>query len=277
MAYLVICTTALVAALLTLFSGFGLGTLLLPAFAVFFPMSIAVAGVAVVHLANNVFKLGLVGRHADWKVVILFGIPGMLAAAGGAYLLTLLSGLSPLFEYTLVEHVFQVQPVALVVGLLMVLFAFLEILPLLSGMAFKRRYLPLGGLVSGFFGGLSGHQGAFRSAFLVKAGLSREAFIGTGVACAVMIDVARLSVYDALFFAKYLQGEDRAGPTKWIEEIGKSEAGLLVAAGVVSAFAGSFLGTRLMKKITIQSIQRLIGGMLILLGIAIASGILSQK
>lgn len=45
---------------------------------------------------------------------------------------------------------------------------------------FPPHWLPLGGLLSGFFGGLSGNQGALRSAFLLKAGLSKEAFIATG-------------------------------------------------------------------------------------------------
>ncbi|MBM4056021.1 MAG: sulfite exporter TauE/SafE family protein, partial [Planctomycetes bacterium] len=38
MVYLVICTVSLVVSALTLFSGFGLGTLLMPAFALFFPL-----------------------------------------------------------------------------------------------------------------------------------------------------------------------------------------------------------------------------------------------
>ena len=37
---------ALLASVLTFFSGFGLGTLLLPAFAAFFPTSLAVAAIA---------------------------------------------------------------------------------------------------------------------------------------------------------------------------------------------------------------------------------------
>jgi len=40
MSYLVVCGVAVVAAGLTLFSGFGLGTLLLPAFALFFPLEV---------------------------------------------------------------------------------------------------------------------------------------------------------------------------------------------------------------------------------------------
>jgi len=40
-----------------LLSGFGLGTLLLPVFALFFPLPVAIAATALVHLANNFFKL----------------------------------------------------------------------------------------------------------------------------------------------------------------------------------------------------------------------------
>ncbi len=55
MSYLIICGTALIVSGLTLFSGFGLGTLLMPAFALFFPVEVAVEATAVVHLANNIF------------------------------------------------------------------------------------------------------------------------------------------------------------------------------------------------------------------------------
>lgn len=65
--------TALLASGLTLFSGFGLGTLLMPVFALFFPVAVAIAATAVVHLANNLFKLALLARLADWRVVLRFG------------------------------------------------------------------------------------------------------------------------------------------------------------------------------------------------------------
>ena len=70
MSYLIVCTVALVASALTFFSGFGLGTLLLPTFALFFPIDHAVALTAVVHFLNSLFKLALAGRHADRRVVL---------------------------------------------------------------------------------------------------------------------------------------------------------------------------------------------------------------
>ena len=45
MSYLLVPFVALLASALTLFSGFGLGTLLLPAFAVWFPVDAAAGGV----------------------------------------------------------------------------------------------------------------------------------------------------------------------------------------------------------------------------------------
>ena len=60
---------ALLASTLTLFSGFGLGTMMTPVFALFFPLPLAIAATAVVHLASNLFKVGLLARNADARVL----------------------------------------------------------------------------------------------------------------------------------------------------------------------------------------------------------------
>lgn len=64
----------------TLYSGFGLGTLLMPVMALFFPIEMAVAATAVVHAANNAFKIAVVGKHADRSLVVRFGLPAIFAA-----------------------------------------------------------------------------------------------------------------------------------------------------------------------------------------------------
>ena len=51
--YFVVCGVALLASGLTFFSGFGLGTLLLPAFALFVPVDRAIAVTAIVHFLNG--------------------------------------------------------------------------------------------------------------------------------------------------------------------------------------------------------------------------------
>ena len=72
---LLICITAFLAAGLTLFSGFGLGTLLMPVLACFFPLEEAIAITAIAHFLNNILKLMLLGRYADKHVVSKFGAP----------------------------------------------------------------------------------------------------------------------------------------------------------------------------------------------------------
>jgi uncharacterized membrane protein YfcA len=175
----IVSLAALVASGLTLFSGFGLGTLLMPVFALFVPLELAVAMTAVVHLANNLFKVGLLGRRAEWPVVLRFGLPAVAAAFAGALVLVSLGAREPLAVYQVFGREQQVSLLGLVIGALILLFVVLELLPVFARVALDRRWLPLGGLVSGFFGGLSGHQGAFRSMFLVKAGLDKEAFVAT--------------------------------------------------------------------------------------------------
>src|SRR4030065_205002 len=200
MEYIVVCLVAMLVSALTLFSGFGLGTVLMPAFALFFSVPVAIAATAVVHLANNIFKVFLVGRKADWGVVIRFAIPGAIAAFIGAALLNLFAHLTPLYTYQLFGREYDITVIKLVIGILIIGFALFELLPRFRRFSFDRKYLPLGGLLSGFFGGLSGNQGALRSAFLIKTGMEKEAFIGTGTVSYVIVDVARMIAYGVCFY-----------------------------------------------------------------------------
>lgn len=260
MEYIVVSFAALLVSALTLFSGFGLGTLLMPVFAIFFPLELAIASTAIVHLANNLFKVGLLGKKADWKVVLSFAIPGIIFALFGAYMLTLLSELNPVIEYSIGAKMFKIMPVKLVIALLIFFFSLFELFPYFEKIVLDRKYLSLGGALSGFFGGLSGHQGALRSAFLIKAGLEKEAFISTGVVCAVLVDFSRLIVYGVSFFSKEFETLSAHGGAE------------LIATATIAAFLGTFLGTRLIKKMTMPIIKQIVGGMLLILAIALGAG-----
>src|SRR5687768_1736881 len=108
MEYLIICVVAFLGSGLTLFSGFGLGTILVPVFAIFFPVDLAIALTAIVHFLNNIFKLILLGKHANKRVILVFGIPSVIAAFLGAYLLTVISNAEPLYAYAISGHVFHI-------------------------------------------------------------------------------------------------------------------------------------------------------------------------
>lgn len=243
---------------LTLFSGFGLGTILVPVFALFFPLPLAIAATAIIHFANNIFKLGLMVRQANWRVVTKFSVPAAATAMLGAWLLTLFDQVPPIMSYTVAGATFEITPLKLVIGSLIVLFALAELSKKFQEMALPSRWLPLGGAISGFFGGLSGNQGALRTPFLLKAGLSKDAFIATGVVSAVIVDIARLIVYGSGFLADHLaQSTDLAIP---------------IAVATIAAFAGAFLGKRILGKVTYRAVQITVAVAMLLIGFGLIAG-----
>lgn len=255
MEYILICLLAFLGAGLTLFSGFGLGTLLVPVFAVYFPIDEAILLTAIVHFLNNFYKLGLLGKHIHLKIALQFGIPSIIAAFAGALLLSYLGKSPALFSYTLSEHSFEITPIKLIVGLLLIFFALVDIVPKLSQLSFNQKYLMAGGLLSGFFGGLSGHQGALRSAFLIRAGLSKESFIATGVIIACFIDVSRLLVYTQSIL-------QTTSPLNYS----------LLLTATLAAFAGTYVGNKFIKKITIRTLQLVVAIAIISFGALMALG-----
>ncbi len=261
MDYIIVSIAALLVAGMTLYSGFGLGTLLMPVFAIFFPVPTAVASTAAVHLANNLFRIGFTGRHADWRAVAVFGLPAALSAFGGAFLLVWASGIEPVATYHIASREFSITVVKLVVAALIAIFAVLELRPGFSSWQFSRKYLALGGMLSGFFGGLSGHQGALRSAFLVGAGLTSTAFVGTASVASLMVDVVRLGVYGA----SYVSGD-------YSSVFAGGSIGV-VATAIVAAFLGTYFSSRFLKSVTMSIIRKLVGILLAVLAVALATGI----
>lgn len=255
MDYLLIGIAALLGSALTLFSGFGLGTILLPVFGLFFPIEIAITITAMVHFLNNVLKFIVFGKNANRNIILRFGIPAIVFSFIGAFVLKKLTVLAPLFTYTFRNTTFAVEPIKIVIGLLLIAFALLDVVPKLKKLEIDQKYLSLGGILSGFFGGLSGHQGALRSAFLIRTGLTKEVFVATGVVIACGIDVARLSIY----IPKIVENHDQLHYK-------------LIGFATLSAFLGVYLGNKLLQKITITTIQNIVAILLFTYGILLVLG-----
>ncbi len=246
---------------LTLFSGFGLGTLLMPAFALFLPVHLAVASTAVVHGLNNLFKTALLGGQARWDVVVRFGLPAVVGASIGALLLATLPGRTPLLSWSWLGRTNEVTGIKLLMGLLILAFATLELFPEHRALRAPVRWLPIGGAVSGFFGGLSGHQGALRAIFLAPLDLTATQFASTQAVLGLLVDGVRLLVYGWSFALTPSPAGSDALP--WH----------LLAVATGSAFAGTLLGKRLLPTVTIGRLHRIVGTLLVVVGIALAAGL----
>jgi len=251
----IISLAAFFVAILTFFSGFGLGTILTPVFMIFFPVDLAIALTGVVHFFNNIFKLFLVGKKADKEVLLRFGIPAVIAAIAGAWLLLNMVDLDPIFTYRFQGRLIEVYPVKFIIAVLLIFFAILDLVPFLNKLKFGKKQMPIGGILSGFFGGLSGNQGALRSAFLIKAGLSKETFIATTVVISCFVDFTRLTVYSTRF-----------------AKAGLDENLTLVVCATLAGITGSFIGNKLLKKVTLKFIQTFVAILLILISLALGAG-----
>jgi uncharacterized membrane protein YfcA len=229
-----------------LYSGFGLATLLMPIFALFFPLSTSIAATAIVHLVTNVFKLTLFYKFINWAVVARFGIPAVITSFIGSLLLTNIS-----------QNGFVLEKI---IGLLIIAFALFEIIPVLRKIKIDQKWLLVGGSLSGFFGGLSGHQGALRSVFLLKTKTSTNSFIATGVVIAIMVDLARLFVYGTNILS--------------LSTIRNAnlESGLLVAIG--ASLLGVIVANSFKKKVTLNFVRNLVAGLMLLIGVLILLGII---
>lgn len=257
MELIIIPIVAFLVSVLTFFSGFGLGTILTPAFMLFFPIDLAIGLTGIVHFLNNLFKLFLVGRNVNKEILLRFGIPAVLASFVGAWVLLQIPTSQLLYSYTAFGKTFEVSWLKFTMAMLLAFFAILDLVPFLNGIKLGKKHLPIGGILSGFFGGLSGNQGALRSAFLIKVGLSKEVFVATTVVISCFVDFTRLSVY-----ASNLK----------LNELNVNANLILLAT--FAAFLGAFLGNKLLKKVTLKFVQTTVASLLIVMSLGLFLGVI---
>jgi len=248
---------ALFASLLTFFSGFGLGTLMLPVFCIIYPVEIAVLLTALVHFLNNCFKFLLVFKNIQKEFALRFAFFSIPAAVLGSYMLSEWIKDKILFNYQIQGISFDVTFLKIFIGCLMLLFVIIETNSAIKSKKISPKYLPVGAVLSGFFGGLSGHQGALRSMFLIKSIPSKEKFIATGIAIACLVDLARIPLY-----MWYLRDE----------HLRTNNFQLIVVT--LAAFVGAYFGNKFLHKIEISSIHKVVTFFLIFTAVMLISGLI---
>lgn len=233
--FTLLAAAAFVVAALMVATGFGLATALTPLFLLAYDIKTAVVLVAVVHLANGLFRLALYRPHAHWRLVLRFGLASVAGALAGAWLQR--RAADPALEIGL--------------GALLVVLGFVALVPTEKPWQFPPAIDQLGGFFSGLLGGLIGNQGAVRSAYLLNYGLGKDAFIATGTAIACLIDLARLPVY------LWNYGAELAD--KWAP----------LAGVVAAAWAGTFAGKGFVSRLPLVWFRRIVAAMIVIAGAAL--------
>jgi uncharacterized protein len=246
---------AALTATLTFYSGFGLGTILLPTFSLFLPIEWAISCTAIVHLINNLVKFTLNFRNTHLKIALTFITTAIPFAFFGSQLFKWLLIQPHKISFHIFDFPFQTFHHKIFIGALMMMFAIMEWFPEDKKPSFSAKWLLAGGALSGFFGGLSGHQGALRSAFFLRTKMDKKQIIATGIIVACCIDITRLFIY----------------PIDWNSMIkGPYHTHLWLA--IAGASIGTITGQFFIKKITIQFLKHIIAISLLIMGSALILG-----
>lgn len=236
----------------TFFSGFGLGTILLPVFSLYFPVEVAVVATALVHFANNLFKLSIMSRHIDTSLFKRFGLTAIIGGFIGAYLLSLIGKAGTAYVFPIWGRN-EVSYAAFLIGVLMLFFVYMEWRKIKFPFSNAPMFLPVGGFLSGLFGGFSGHQGALRAAFLSKITLDKHIFVGTSALISLLIDASRISVY--------------SGSLNW-----QTLNIRYLVIGALAAFGGSILGKKFLQKVSINFVNVMVAVFLTVMALLLLTG-----
>jgi uncharacterized membrane protein YfcA len=249
-----------VASAITIVSGFGLNTVLVPAFAVLFPLPLAIAAVALVHLIASGIRLVIFRAHINRVIALQFVPWAILGGIVGALILELLGAIPVIASYPLFGVTKSITAVKVVVGLTIALLSLYELRRGDQPEGLSTVGLSAGALASGFFGGLSGNQGAIRSTVLIRAGLTPLGFAATGALAAIAIDLARLVVYGT------------AGSISSILADGAIRNAIVAAT--IGAIVGALIGRRLLATMSSERLRLVVGWSLVAGGVLIGTGAL---
>ena len=222
------------AAALTVPAGFGLATMITPVVFLWLEPHEAVAVVAIVHGSHNAWKLKVLRESVDYSAVRRFGWAMVVGALLGAALNT----------------VVESEPLLLVVGIALIILPLLSVSERWTNFRLPEAEDRIGGFGSGFFGGLTGHQGALRAMFLQKRLPDKAEYAATAAVLALVVDLTRIPVYVALGGWQIL------------------DAGALIVGLVFAAILGVQLGKKWLKK---WKSERIRNGILVAI---VASGLL---
>ena len=84
MVYITILT--FIASMVGTMTGFGTSTIMVPVLLLFSPLSQTLLFVGIIHWFGDIWKILLFKKGLNWKLILGFGIPGIIASCIGASL-----------------------------------------------------------------------------------------------------------------------------------------------------------------------------------------------
>jgi uncharacterized protein len=231
-----VAAVGLIAAGIAAVTGFGIGSLLTPVLAIETGTKVAVAAIAIPHVIGTAQRFWLLRRHVDRRVLLGFGIASAVGGLAGA----------------LVHVWVSSRALAVVFGIVVALAGVSELTGWMRRVRWGHASAWAAGALSGGLGGMVGNQGGIRTAALLGFDVPKESFVATATAIGLFVDGARLPVYLA---------------TQWSDLV---QVWPLVLVATVAVVIGTAVGTRVLSRLRQTTFRRIIGVLLIVLGVYMA-------
>jgi uncharacterized protein len=229
----VLFSASLAAGAIAAISGFGIGSVLTPVIATDIDTKAAVAVVSIPHFIGTLFRFVRLRHHVNRSLALTFGIASAIGGLAGA----------------LLNVYAKAEILGYVFGGLLVFAGLTGLTGFAEKMELQGPWKWFGGFVSAAFGGLVGNQGGIRSAAMLGFELSKESFVATATAIALVVDAARMPVYFATQHDPIL----RSWP--------------IVVLATFGIIAGTLLGARLLARIPERTFKRVVSLLVFGLGI----------
>ncbi len=179
MKIILISLLALVCEVIGTVGGFGSSVFFVPLAGLIYDLHVVLGLTALLHVSGNLAKMILFRKYIDWKVSLLFGIPGVIAVAIGA----------------IIVSTFDIIYGEIFLAAFLLLFSVFFFLNREWKAPEGKAYAVASGGIAGFLAGLIGTGGAVRGAAMTAFNLPKNIFVATSATIDMGVDMTRSVIY----------------------------------------------------------------------------------
>ncbi len=223
---------ALLAEILGTVGGFGSSVYFVPMANFFMDFQSVLGITALYHLASNLSKIGFFRKGIDKSLILYMGIPAVVLVSAGAWM----------------SRWIDPESLSMVLGVFLLVFSLVFLIRRDLKVKPDGKNALIGGALSGFLAGILGTGGAVRGAVMTTYNLSKERFIATSAVIDLAVDVSRTLVYAN---NGYIHKHDL----------------YLVPFLIVVSVVGTYIGKKILQRITQQQFRKFVLFLLLLIGL----------
>jgi uncharacterized membrane protein YfcA len=233
---------AFVSEIIGTISGFGSSVFFVPLAGMIFDFKTTLALTGILHIFSTSAQVYMFRKKIDWTLMIKIGIPSVSMVIVGAWL----------------NKTLDLKYAEAAMGIFLVAFSITFFIK--KNLKFKPTNFNAitGGAVAGFLAGLIGTGGAIRGATLTAFDLKKDSFVGTSAGIDFAVDLSRTVIY---LFNGYLD-------KKYI---------WYVPVLFVLAYAGAWIGKKLLDKIPENIFKKIVLGLIFGVGVLMVYSFIIHK